>query len=106
MVDFASGAQYIILIGQGKEFDDVYSYRDEAGRMSSVRYYQYYYTAELFENATGKLLYREDTRGKLKPEDKLFAEAEERGGFAGGIDAAREKCREAVMKYIYATMWN
>jgi hypothetical protein len=106
MFDLAGGAQYIIIIGQGKELDDVYSYSDEAGRLSSVRYYQYYYTAELFENAAGKLIYREDTSGKLQPEDNIFAEAEERGGFAGGIDAAREKCREAVMKYIYEAVWN
>jgi hypothetical protein len=109
MVDSVNGAQYVIVIDQGREFDGVYSYRDSAGRVSSVRYYQSYYTAGLFENATGELketIYREDTSGQLQPAERLFAEAEKRGGFAGGIDVAREKCREAVMKYIYETMWH
>jgi hypothetical protein len=109
MVDFVNGAQYAILINIGKEYDGEYSYRDKTGRMGTVRYYQYFFTAELYDETTGKLvkmIYREDTSGTVKPEERLFVEAEERGGFIGGRDAARKKCRDAVMKYIYETMWH
>lgn len=108
IVDSVNGAQYAILINFGKEYDGRYNYKDKDGWVSVVQFYQHYYTAELYTMA-GKLLetiYREDTSGWLKPHEQVTAGVGERGGFIGGQEAAREKCRKAVMKYIYDNMWN
>lgn len=108
MVDPVNGAQYAIIMSQGSEFDGVYYYRNKAGQISSVDYYQFYFTAELRESATNKLLetiYREDTSGRIQPRDKIYAEAENDGAFAESMEVSREKCRIAIMKYVYETMW-